>query len=135
MLFCIKTLIRNQNPDSDRLDSRSRCWIGVLMSVIKTFLIRNIDPPHPAREQVLSKISLKKAPMSLRSVAEQVIDIVGSRVAAGRVDFAILFGAELMASLSATGDDEGMAGLSQWVIGDEFRLRQVLVNFCDIPKP
>ena len=74
--------------------------------------------------QMTAKIELKHAPLSLRAMCEQLVDILSSRVGANRVDFGVHYSASLMPD---PGDDDG----EQWVVGDEFRLRQVLINLCD----
>ena len=122
-VIAFNTLIAEDDDPNCKVDNHKEYAASALTSAeaLLGIISQVLDYAQLENEVQLSdNIHLVSEPFLLTDVCDQLADIVASRVNLRKVDFGILVHGECQ--------NEGAAS---WLLGDAFRLRQVLINMCD----
>ena len=122
-VIAFNTLIAEDDDPNCKVDNHKEYAAAALTSAeaLLGIISQVLDYAQLENEVQLSdNIHLVSEPFLLTDVCDQLADIVASRVNLRKVDFGILVHGECQ--------NEGAAS---WLLGDAFRLRQVLINMCD----
>ena len=122
-VIAFNTLIAEDDDPNCKVDNHKEYAAAALTSAeaLLGIISQVLDYAQLENEVQLSdNIHLVSEPFMLTDVCDQLADIVASRANLRKVDFGILVHGECQTE-----------GAASWLLGDAFRLRQVLINMCD----